>query len=138
MTRGSHFVDLINQRPSVALVPLQPMPDDIMGIVNEATALRAPPRPFTLEDPNPKPVLKETALLDRLRARVAQAGRAGHSPYGSVDVFMRPHQFNAASIDRMAQELVAMPRVYRVDYEQEAITDKVHTYRVRIFVDRAT
>jgi hypothetical protein len=139
-TRGAQFVDLINQRQNVALVPHQPMPDDVMAIVNEASALRAPPRPFTLSKlPSPGglvPPSKETALLDRLKTRVAQAGRTGHSPYGSVDVFMRPHQFNAASIDRMAQELVQMTRVYRVDYEHEAITDKVHTYRVRIFVDR--
>lgn len=137
ITRGATFVDIINQHANFALVPCEPIPEPIVNVMREATALRAPPRPFVLDKTKPMSGLTVHPLLEQLKARVASFKRQGQSPFGSVDIFMRDHQFNAASLRRMGDELAQLGPVYKVDYELEHITNKIHQYRLRIFMDHA-
>lgn len=137
LTRGATFVDIINQHSNVALVPAQPIPTPIMSIMREATALRAPPRPFILDKTKPMEGLEVHPLFERVKANVASLNRKGSSPFGSVDLFYRPHQFNAASLNALSNELCRLKHVYKVDYQLEHITNAVCVYRFMIFVDDA-
>jgi len=135
ITRGAHFVDIINQHPHVALVPCEPLPDRVMAITREAAMLREPCQSFVLDRSKPLAGYEKQPSLERLKNTINGLGRHGTSPWGSVDVFMRPHQFNDATINVMIGELKRASAVYRVDYEREAITNSLVGYRVRVFVD---
>lgn len=136
ITRGSKFVDLIRQENTVALIPCQPIPPKIMDITREASTLRAPSRPFTLERDKIDPKLKTHPELERLKKTINGLGRTGEAPFGGVSTYARPHQFNKASIDRMIANVTQMKAVFKVDYEFEAITTTVCQYRIILFVDR--
>lgn len=136
ITRGAQFVDIINQTDRVALLPCAPIPLPIMAITREAAALRPPTRTFTYDPAKEVAGAAVHPEWERLKTAVANLGRKGTSPFGSVDLFVRPHQFNHASVDRMIADLVQMPLVYRVEVEREPITNDVCTYRVQLFVDQ--
>lgn len=133
ITRGVPFTDLVNQRSNMALVPMPALPEPVMAVTREAVALRVPSRPLTLT--YNAPYERTHTELDRLKRGVAALKRNGTSPYGSVDIFMRPHQFNARTIDCFLDEIQRMPRIYKVDYEVERITDSLRTWRVMLYVD---
>lgn len=133
ITRGAMFTDIINRRANVALIPNRPIPTPVMKLMREAIAIRAPHMSFELNNPAPKNT--NNPILDGMKKKIASLGRSGISPYGSVDIFMRPHQFNQQSIDIMTAELARLGAVYKVDYELESITDSLTQYRLMIFVD---
>lgn len=138
ITRGAKFEDIINQQSSFALVPCEPMSQSILNVTREAVAIRAPCMPFVYDPKDPGFVAPNTPNpdLEWLKTSIANLRRPqGQAPYGSVDLFMRPHQFNRAHVKLMAAELGKIPVVYKVDYEMEHITSKVVTYRLRIFMD---
>ena len=136
ITRGAKFVDIVNQLDTFALIPCEPVPQPIMDITREAVALRAPPRPFTFDETKSIDGPVKNKELERLKTSINNLRRQGSSPYGSVDVFMRDHQFNAASISRMIQDLKQIGPLYKVDYQMQPITNNVHTYRVMLFLDK--
>lgn len=135
ITRGATFVDIINQHENFTLIPCEPIPEPIMNVTREAVALRVPPAPFKLEWNKPMMGQEKHTALEKLKARVNGFGRTGQSPFGSVDIFMRPHQFNEASLKLMGDELAQLIPVYKVDYELEHITNELYTYRLRLFLD---
>lgn len=135
ITRGATFVDILNQSDRFAIIPCETMPDRIMSITREAVALRAPSRPFIFDESAPMSGDAVHPEWERLKRSVAEWGRHGISPYGSVDFFVRPHQFNHHSVDCMIDDLAKMQHVYKVDYQLEHITNTVHTYRVMLYVD---
>ena len=136
ITRGAKFVDIVNQADTFALIPCEPIPQPIMAITREAVSLRAPSRPFTFDKNKPIDAPKTNKHLERLKQSINNMHRKGESPYGSVDVFMRDHQFNAASISNMIKDLKRIGPLYKVDYQVQPITNNVHTYRVMLFLDR--
>lgn len=135
ITRGASFVDLINQHDTVAFIPMQPLSDAVVEITRESAALRTPPQSFILDHTKPMMGEKPNPLLERLKTNVAAMGRTGMAPFGSVDIFMRPHQFNEGSIAHIEQDISQMERIFKVDYELEHITNAACVYRVRLFVD---
>lgn len=136
ITRGAKFVDIINQLDTFAMIPCEPIPQPIMDITREAVALRAPSRPFLYDPKKQVAGPEKNKELERLKSSINNLRRQGESPYGSVDVFMRDHQFNAASISRMIQDLKQIGPLYKVDYQMQPITNAVHTYRVMLFLDK--
>lgn len=136
ITRGSDFVELITQQNTVALIPCEPLPDKIMQITREANTIRAPCRSFALDKSKVDPKLKIHPDLERLKSTINGLGRQGEAPFGSVDHFARPHNMNAASINKMIAEIKAMPAVFKVDYEFEHITTSLCQYRIMLFVDK--
>lgn len=130
ITRGSHFVDLINQRPTVALIPCLPVPDKIMAITREAITLRAPPQAFTINKPLGGSMLEPS--WEKMKKSI---NRTGSSPYGPVCLYARPHQFNADSVDKMTANIQKMKHVWKVDYCRENITNDVLVYRIQLYVD---
>lgn len=135
ITRGATFVDILNQHENFALIPQEPIPEAVMNITREAVALQVPPHPFVLDKSKPMTGSEKHPVLERLKKRVNGFGRKGTSPFGSVDIFVREHQFSAASMARMGDELAQLNPVYKLDYELEHITNEMHNYRVRIFMD---
>jgi len=135
LSRGALFTDVINQRSDFIMVPQKPMPEPIMQMTREATSLRAPPRPF-LYSGKPPPPGEDTKLLDQLQSSVAALGRTGRAPYGSVDLYVRPHQLNESSARFLLSEIKHLGRVYKLEHEVEPITDIWHTNRVRFFIDQ--
>jgi hypothetical protein len=134
-TRGAKFVDIINSRDNVSLIPCRPLTTPIMKVIKEATAIRVPPRPFVLDKSKPMEGLEVHPLLEKLKSSIGSLKRKGESPYGSVDLFMRPHHFNAASIDMMIADLTRLRHVWKVDYELEHITTNVCNYRLMLYVN---
>jgi hypothetical protein len=137
ITRGAFFTDIINQHPNFAIVPCEPLPDRIMAITREAALLREPVPPYVFDRTKPLagPVNGKEPALERLKSAINGLGRQGVSPFSSVDLFARPHQFNQASIDIMIGEIKEAEAIYRVDYEKEHITNNLYGYRIRLFVD---
>ena len=136
ITRGAKFIDIINQTDSFSMIPCEPIPQPIMDITREAVALRAPSRPFTFDKNKPVDGSVKNKELERLKTSINNLRRKGESPYGSVDVFMRDHQFNAPSISRMIKDLKQIGPLYKVDYQMQPITNSVHTYRVMLYLDK--
>jgi len=136
ITRGSDFVELITQQNTVALMPCEPVPPKIMDITREAATLRAPSRPFILDQAKMDSTKKTHPELERLKKSINSLGRTGEAPFGSVDTFLRPHQFNKESVSQMISDITSMGAVFKVDYEFEAITTELHQYRLRMFVDK--
>ena len=137
ITRGAFFTDIINQHSNFALVPCDPMPDRIMSITREAAMLSEPAPPYIFDRSKPMAGSADgkDPQLERLKKTVASWNRQGISPHGSVDVFMRPHQFSSATIDVMLGEMKQGHAIYKVDYEREYITNEKLGYQVRIYVD---
>jgi len=135
LTRGAMFTDIINSNSNVALIPCRPIPTPIMKIIGEATALRTPMRPFTLDKSKPMDGLEVHPLFERLKSSINSLKRVGDSPFGSVDLIFRPHQFDATSIDMMIADLTRMRHIHKVDYELEHMTNPVCTYRVMLYVN---
>jgi hypothetical protein len=136
ITRGSKFVDLIRQVNTVALIPCEPVPPKIMDITREAATLRAPSRPFVLERDKIDPQSKIHPELERLKKSINGLKRTGEAPFGGVSTYMRKHQFNKASVDKMISNIIQMKAVFKVDYEFEAITTSLHQYRLIMYIDK--
>lgn len=134
ITRGTYWTDVINQAETMALIPQPPINDTVMGIMREATALRVPPKAMVL---NKESALgsETNALLDRLVQGVASMNRKRGSGAGAtVDIFMRPHQFDDNTISAVLEDMYLLDRVWKVDYELEHVTDALFQYRVMFSV----
>jgi hypothetical protein len=138
MTRGTLWTKVINQSETMAMMPQPPIPKPVMDLMREATALRVPPNPMVLD--------KEMALgeeinplLDQLVHAVAQQHQnspsSGGGGGGTVDIYMRPHQFDQNTIHAMIDEMMQLDRVYAVDYELEHVTNSLYQYRVMFSVN---
>jgi hypothetical protein len=137
VTRGAYFTDILNQRNNVALIPCSPVPDKIMQIAYEANTLRAPLRPFLLDKKKPiegSPV--NPPEFEKMKKQINGLGRKGTAPFGSVDLFVKPHQYTAKSLALMTENLVQMKAVFKVDYEREIYTNSEIGYRLKIYVDQ--
>jgi hypothetical protein len=136
ITRGSKFVDLIRQENTVALIPCAPIPPKIMEITREAATLRAPCRSFVLERNKIDPKLKTHPDLERLKNTINGLGRTGQAPFGGVSTYIRPHQVNKTSVDKMISNIIQMKAVFKIDVEFEPITTDLHQFRLITYVDK--
>lgn len=137
VVRGVDFVDIINQKDRVAIIPTAAMPQNIMDITREAVSLNPPSQEFFYNPDEPVAAgLIVHPEWERMKTTVASWKRTGTAPYGSVDIFVRPHQFNANVVSSMIQNASRMPRLFAMDYVMEPITNKIHVYRVKLFIDQ--
>lgn len=135
MTRGTLWTKVINQSEAVALMPQPPIPGPVMALMREATALRVPPNPMVL-DPDRALGEETNPLLDQLvRAVAGQRNPPRPDDGGTVDIYMRPHQFDQNTIRAMIDEMMQLNRVYAVDYELEHVTTSLYQYRVMFSVN---
>lgn len=137
LTRGAMFTDVINGNSNVALVPARPLTTPIMSIIQEASALRAPIPPYIFDKTKPMEGLTVHPLFERVKANIASLNRKGTSPFGSVDLFFRPHQFNAASLNALSSEISRLRHIYKVDYQLEHLTNSICVYRFMMYVDES-
>ena len=139
MTRGAYFTDILNQRDNVALIPCNPLPEKVLQIAYEANMLRAPLRSFELDKKKPiegGPI--QHPEFEKMKKTVNTLGRKGSAPFGSVDVYLKPHQFSAKSLAAMTENLMQMRSVFKIDYEREVYTNAEIGYRLKIYVDQKT
>jgi len=139
ITRGAFFTDIINQNPNVALIPCLPVPEKIMQIAYEANALRAPLRSYELDLSKPiEGGPEKQPAFEKMKQTINKLGRKGVAPFGSVDVFIKPHQFTAKSIENMTENLVNTPNVFKLEYNREIFSNEEIGYRIQIFVDHSS
>lgn len=135
LTRGAIFTDIINSNNNVALIPNKPVPAPLMHLMRACIAVRPPCMDFTLDKTKPMAGEATNPLLERMKKTINSMGRKGTAPYGSVDLFMRPHQFSSESIAYMTADIQKMSRVFKIDYQLEHITNSLCEYRVMLYVD---
>lgn len=135
ITRGTPFVDIIRQQDNFAMLPLQEIPHNVMQVTREAVSLRAPCRPFLFDKDKPKDGLVVHPEWERLKTSIASKGRKGTAPFGSVDIFVRPHQFNRESVNEFIAETNRLKHIFKFDYQLEHITNSVPEYRLMFFID---
>ena len=137
ITRGATFVDVINQKENVAIIPWEPVTDRIMEITSACIALEVPSPEYHYDGRPPTQAdFPQTDIFERIKASVANLKRTGSSPYGSVDIFIRPHQINNRSANMMIDDLRRMTAVWKVDYAREHYTNEVVGYRLMLYVDQ--
>lgn len=137
LTRGACFTDIVTNSSRVALIPHPAMPAPVMSVVREAITLRPPPRPLILDRTKPMLGTERDPLLDRFVADVKGLKRTPPSKIprgGSVDMFIRPHQYDDVKIQEMIQDVRRVDNVYDASYELERGTNTFYNYRLRLFV----
>ncbi len=135
LTRGVLFVDAINDRDNVGLVPMPPLPDQDMALIREIIALRPPPRPLVLDKSKPMDGPERDEHMDRLVAFIKSRGRPqGNRKLGGVDLFVRPHAWNADRANMMIRDAMRLDRIYDAEYEKEMITNNIWNWRLRLYV----
>lgn len=136
MTRGILYEDLINKSNKLAIMPYPRMPDKLVSICKEANALRPPPRPLIFDPNKPLAGPKTNPDLDRFVEAVRGYGRTKPTQVGlPVDLYLRPHHFNAAKVDDMIADACRMHALYDASYEVMHLTNNIYAYRVSLFVD---
>lgn len=135
LTRGVLFVDAINDKDNVGLVPAPPIPDEDMALIREIIALRPPPRPLILDKTKHMEGPDSDPHLDKLVALIKSRGRPqGNRKLGSVDLFLRPHQWSAERANMMMRDAIRLDRIWDAEYEKEMITNNIWNWRLRLFV----
>lgn len=137
LSRGIPFTHLVTNSPRVALIPHPVMPSPVMSIVREAISLRPPPRPLILDRTKPMLGTERDPLLDRFVADVKGLKRTPPAKVprgGSVDMFIRPHQYDDVKIHEMINDARRVDNVYDATYELERATNAFFIYRLRLFV----
>lgn len=136
MTRGALFTDMMAGRTDrIALLPQPRMPEEVMRISQEALALSPPPRPLELNQPL-MPERKD-ALLERLCSTINSWKRPKtKAASGSIDLYVRAHQYDADKIDTLIQEASRMDALYAADYVEERFTDTVTSHRIRFWLNK--
>lgn len=136
MTRGALYTDLMDGRADrIALMPHPRIPEAVMRIAKEAISLSPPPRPLLINEPlEPQ---RRDPLLDRLCDGINAFGRPkpAKKPAGSVDLYLRAHQYDADRIGQLLNEASTMSRLYAADYVEERFTDHVTCHRVRLWIN---
>lgn len=136
MTRGVLFEDVLRSSDKLAIAPQPFIPQQVMGVIKEANALRPPIPDQVLDLSKPLAGPERDSHLDRLVAGVRAFKREPPKvpPSDTVDVIMRPHQYGAVKIAQILADATKCDRLYDVSYEVEHITNRSYTYRVRLWV----
>lgn len=132
MTRGALYTDVMQGRAS--LLPQPRVPEGVMRIAKEAVALSPPSRPLIISEPlEPR---RTDPLLDRLCQGINSMNhtKPTKAPPGSVDLYVRAHQYDADRINTLLNEAHQMDRLYAADYVEERFTDHVTCHRVRLWI----
>ncbi len=134
VSRGAFYTDVLAAHERVTLIPHPAYDASTAAIIKEAISLRPPPRALVL-DPAIK-VNTHNALLQRYVDSVKAMKRQPPAKpvAGSVDLFVRKHNFDEKKIDAMIRDSKRLDRIYDASYEVECITSDVYAYRVRLFV----
>ncbi len=136
VTRGAYFTDILNQKSNVSLIPCTPMPERMLQIVYESVTLRAPLRSFVLDKKKPIEGSIQPPEFEKMKKAINSLGRKGQAPFGSVDFYVKSHQYTAKSLAAMTENLIQMKAVFKLDYEREIYTNSEIGYRVKLYIDR--
>lgn len=136
MTRGVLFEDVLRSSDKLAIAPQPFIPQQVMGLINEANALRPPIPDQVLDFSKPLAGPERDPHLDRLVAGIQAFKRAPPKvpPPDSVDVILRPHQYGAVKIAQILGDAAKCERLYDASYEVEHVTNRSYTYRLRLWV----
>jgi hypothetical protein len=136
MTRGVLFEDVLSKSDKLAIAPQPFIPQPVMGVINEANALRPPIPDQVLDWSKPLAGPERDVHLDRLVAGVRAFKREAPKvpPPGTVDVIVKPHQYGKVKIAQILADAAKCQELYDVSYEVEHITNRNFTYRLRLWV----
>ena len=155
MVRGALFTDVMAASDKIAILPHPVAPEPVMKIVKEAIALRPPFDPLVLNMERHRagaataaPAARKIGeaagsagshthpLWDKLQLATRKLNRTGPDTrtHPSVDLFVRPHQFDAHVVNAMIGDVARLDRIYDVQYEYEPMRGNHYTWRVRLFV----
>lgn len=136
MTRGIAFEDVLRSSDKLAIAPQPFIPQQVMGLINDANALRPPIPDQVLDFSKPLAGPERDPHLDRLVAGIQAFKREPPKvpPAESVDVILRPHQYGAVKIAQILGDAAKCERLYDASYEVEHVTNRSYTYRLRLWV----
>lgn len=132
-TRGALYTDFDNEKNTVGLCPMPRMPTVVRQISQEAVMFRAPPDPLVLTK---RHAHTHNAMLDRAVEMVAQSAQHLTDSRKSVMVplYLSPHQLDQTVANALGQQLAALDRVWKLDYECEDVVDGLHGWRLLVHV----
>ncbi len=134
MLRGSLYTDMLACKDNLAIMPQPEIPESTMQLIEQAIAFCVPPRAHVLDKSMPL-AGKSNPLWDKYVSAVASFGRTqGNKAVGSVDLIVRPHQFNESVINHMISESAQLDRIWAAEYVVEHITNSIYNYRIKLFV----
>jgi len=135
MTRGALYTDMMEGRVDrIALMPQPRIPESVSRVAKAAISLSPPPRPLVISEPlEPE---RRDPLLDRLCDGINSFNRPkpAKKPVGSIDLYVRAHQYDDDRIGQLLNEARSMDRLYAADYVEERFTDHVTCHRVRLWI----
>jgi hypothetical protein len=128
-TRGSLYTDFTNQKTNVALQPMPEVPIPIQQIMVEANAFCIPPEPLILSS---RQANVKNKLLDDVVKHVASLRRSPppKDKTTTVSQYICPHQMNKEVSTQLISHFNDRDRIWKVEYEREAVTDAYHGYRL--------
>jgi hypothetical protein len=134
MSRGVLFTDLLaGGNGKEAIIPQPRIPAPIMTIIKDAITLRPPARPLELDKSKPLAGPARDPHWDRFVGAVKGFKRTGSCPH-TVDLFVRPHQYTADTINVLIGRAAQCEKLFDASYEVEHWTNNVYFYRVRLSV----
>ncbi len=135
MVRGSLYTDLLSCKDNLALLPQPEIPAATMRLIEEANAFVVPPRPLVLDRSKPLAGKEKHPLWDKFVSSINSFGRKrGNKAQGSVDLIIRPHQFDENVVNQMIAEAAQLERIWAASYQVEHITNSIYNYRVQLYV----
>jgi hypothetical protein len=135
LTRGARYADMIRGGVNRVAIQMHPaIPRDVYTVMNEATKIRVPPNDLILTK-EPEEQHAQNQYLDQLVSSVSEMGRTPGAPHNKVPVYMRPYHLSSRLIGQMTREIETQrPRIWKVTYDLEHVTDDVYGYKVCFYV----
>lgn len=134
-TRGTLYSNLTGDKTDAyGFLAFPKLSARIMEAVRESNAIAIPPLPLTLTRREHDPA-KSHPELDRLVATVATMRRAAPSEHVAVPLYFRPYQLTPKAVGAIIADFERAPRVHKVSYHLERITDLHYGYRVMVHVN---
>jgi putative component of toxin-antitoxin plasmid stabilization module len=136
MTRGELFTAVVQHQNTLAIMPHPIIPQPVMSLIRDVIGFAPPVRALVLDDTRIAPAeITKNADLDRFVQAVKGFKRNAPSvPVPTVDLYLRPHHFSAATVSRWINDASRMERLYDAEYVLERVTDDIHNYRMKLYV----
>ncbi len=126
-TRGCLYTDFTNLKTNVSLCPMPEVPLPIQQVMVEANAFCIPPEPLILSN---RQMNVRNKLLDDVVSSVAIKKRPQPPKSTTVSQYICPHQMNKEVATQLISHFGERDRVWKLEYEREAVTDAYHGYRL--------
>lgn len=133
-TRGALYTDVVNARAHVGLRPMPEAPESVQLLMMEANAFCIPPLPLILTKDESH---IKNHHLDALVQGVEHLKRSPPARGKSIDVYeyLATHQPSEQLTKGLLSDIKArLPRVWKVEYRRESVTDHYHGYQLTFHV----